>query len=47
MTYVKNLQPTQVLEESINPIEKQDNLLPSLQHLCILGTTVYIFLHEE
>lgn len=47
MTHVKNLQPTRVLEESISPIKKQNNIFPSFQHLRILGSTIYIFFHEE
>ncbi len=47
MTHVKNLRPTRALEEFISPIKKQDNLLPSLQHLRVLGSTVYVFLYKE
>lgn len=47
MTHVKNLQPTRALEHSISPIEKQDDILPSLQHLRVLSSTVYVFLYEE
>lgn len=47
ITHVKNLRPIQVLEDSISLIKKQDNILPSLQHLRVLGSTVYVFLHEE
>lgn len=47
MTHVKNLRPTRALEGKISPIEKQDDILPNLQHLRVLGSTVYVFLHEE
>ena len=47
MTRVKNLRPTRALEGTISPIKKQDDILPSLQHLRGLGSTVYVFLHEE
>lgn len=47
MTHVKNLRPTRALKDSISPIEMQDQALPDLQHLRILGSNVYVFLHEE
>lgn len=47
MTHVKNLRPTQALKNSISSIKKQNNILPSLQHLYVLGSTVYTFLHKE
>ena len=47
MTHVKNLRPTRALEGAISPIGKQENTQPSLQHLRVLGSTVYVFLHEE
>lgn len=47
ITYVKNPQPIRALEDSINPIEKQDDILSSLQHLRVLGSTVYVFFYEE
>lgn len=40
MTHVKNLQPTRALEGKISRTEKQDDILPSLQHLRVLGSTV-------
>ncbi len=52
MTDIKNLHPTQVLEGSISPtkIEGKDlsnKDLLNLHHLCVLGSTVYVFLHKE
>lgn len=47
MTHVKNLRPTRALKDSMSPIEMQDQALPTLQHLRILGSNVYVFLHEE
>lgn len=47
MTHIKNLRPTQALEGAISPIEKQADIPPSLQHLRVFGSTVYVFLHEE
>ena len=47
MTHIKNLRPTRALEGAISPIKKQADISPSLQHLLVLGSTVYEFLHEE
>lgn len=49
MTHIKNLRPTKALERSISPAEMQNNskVFPKLYHLCVLGSTVYVFLHEE
>ena len=47
MTHIKNLRPTRALENSISPIEMQNQALPNLHYLCILGSNVYVFLHEE
>lgn len=47
MTHLKNLWPTQALEGAISPFEKQENTQPSFQHLRVLGSTVYVFLHKE
>ncbi len=47
MTHVKNLRPIWALEKSISPIKKQDNSLPSLQHLRIIGSTIYVFFYKE
>lgn len=47
MTHVRNLRPTRALKDSMSPIKMQDQTLPNLQHLRILGSNVYVFLHEE
>ena len=47
MTYIKNLRPTRALKDSISPIEMQNQAFPDLQHLRILGSNVYVFLHKE
>lgn len=47
MTHVKNQRLTRAPEGSISPAEMQDQIVPSLQHLCVLGSTIYVFLHEE
>ncbi len=47
MTPVKNLHLTRALEGSISPAEMQDQIVASLQHLRVLGSTIYVFLHEE
>lgn len=47
ITHIKNLRPTRALEGSISPIEMQNQALPDLHHLRILGSNVYVFLHKE
>lgn len=47
MAYIKNLRPTRALEGYISPIEMQNQALPDLHHLRILGSNVYVFLHKE
>lgn len=47
MTHIKNLRPTRAFTDSMSPFEMQDQALPTLQHLRILGSNVYAFLHEE
>lgn len=47
MTYIKNLWPTWELKGNISPIEIQNKVLPDFQQLCILGSNIYVFLHEE
>lgn len=47
MIYIKNFQPTRVLEEFISPMKKQDDTLSSVQHLRILGSNIYIFFQEK
>lgn len=46
MTYVKNVRPTSSLEDK-NPHEVHFNKAPELSHLRVLGSTVYVFIHEE
>ncbi len=47
MTHIKNLRSTRALEGFISPIEMQNQAIPDLHHLRILGSNVYFFLHEE
>lgn len=47
MTHIKNIRPTRSLKGSISPYEMQNKKLPNLHHLRVLGSTVYVFLHEE
>lgn len=47
MTYVKNNRPTRALQNNLSPYEAYTHELPNLSHLRILGSTVYVFLHEE
>ncbi len=47
MTHIKNLQPTRALEGFISPIEMQNQAISDLHHLRILGSIVYVLLHEE
>lgn len=52
MTHINNLWPTWALKGSISPVKIQDKDhlnkdLSNLHYLRILGSTVYIFLHEE
>ena len=47
MTHVKNLRLTRALEGSISPAKMQDQIVHSLQHLRVLGSTIYVLLHEE
>lgn len=46
MTYVKNLRPTKALQ-SLNPYQELFKTLPNLAHLQVLGSTIYILIHEE
>ncbi len=46
MTYIKNSRPTRALE-NISPHEAHFHEQPNLAHLRILGSTVYVLLHEE
>ncbi len=47
MTHIKNLRPTRALEGFISPIKIQNQAILDLHHLHILGSNVYVFLHEE
>ena len=46
MTYVKNNRPTRAVQ-NLSPHEAYTHELPDLSHLRVLGSTVYVFLHEE
>lgn len=46
MTHVSNLLPTSPLNGQ-SSFEASTQTLPSLQHLRVLGSTVYVFIHEE
>lgn len=46
MTYVKNVRPTKALQES-NLYQAQHQKSPDISHLRVLGSTVYVFIHEE
>ncbi len=46
MTYLKNNRPTKALQD-LSPYESYTHKPPDLAHLRILGSTVYVFLHEE
>ena len=46
LPYISKLLPTSSLH-GVSPFEASVQSLPKLQHLCILESTVYIFIHEE
>lgn len=46
MTQVKNVRPTNALEGG-NPHQALYNSPPSVNHLQVLGSTVYVFIHKE
>lgn len=46
MTHVKNCRPTRALQ-NLSPHEAHFQERPNLSHLRILGSTVYVLLHEE
>ena len=46
MTYVKNSRPTKALQ-NLSPYEALTQDHPDISHLRVLGSTVYVFLHEE
>ncbi len=47
MIPIKNLLPTRAMKGFISPIEMQNQAIPDLHHLRILGSNVYVFLHEK
>ena len=47
MTHIKNLRPTRVMKSFISSIEMQNQAIPDLHNFRILGSNVYVFLHEE
>lgn len=47
MTYIKNSRPTRALANNLSPHEAHFHEKPDLSHLRILGSTVYVLLHEE
>lgn len=46
MTHVKNIRPTNALGGK-SPHELQFNEAPDVSHLRVLGSTVYVLIHEE
>ncbi len=46
MTYIKNIRLTSALN-GLNPHEKLHNTPPDPTHLRLLGSTIYILIHEE
>lgn len=46
MTYVKNIRPTGALSGKTS-YELQSHEPPNLSHLRVLGSTVYVLIHEE
>ena len=46
ITHVKNVWPTEALEGS-NPHEIHFKRPPDISHLRVLGSTVYVFIHQE
>lgn len=46
MIHVKNLRSTAVLDGK-SPYEVDNNEVPTLDHLRVLRSTVYVFIHEE
>lgn len=47
MTYIKNNRPTRALPSNTTPHEAQSQEAADIFHLRVLGSTVYVFLHEE
>lgn len=46
MTYIKNLRPTNALQ-GLSPHQELFKTPPNLAHLRVLGSTVYVLIHEE
>lgn len=46
MVHVKNIRPTRILEGK-TPYELFENKIPTLDHLRVLGSTVYVLIHEK
>ena len=46
MTYIKNIRLTKALQ-GLSPHQELFKTLPNLAHLQILGSTVYVLIHEE
>lgn len=46
ITYISNLLPT-FLWDRLNVYETSNGLFPQLNHLKVLGSIVYIFIHKE
>lgn len=47
MTYIKNNRPTRALQDNVSPYKTYSKEAPNLAHLRVLGSTVYVLLHEE
>lgn len=47
MTHIKNLRPIKVLKGFISLIEMQNQAIPDLYLLCIIGSNIYVFLYKE
>ena len=46
MVHVKNIRPTSSLTDGRTPHELMEKELPTIDHLRVLGSTVYVFIHE-
>lgn len=47
MTHIKNNRQTRALPSNTTPHEAQSQETANISHLRVLGSTVYVFLHEE
>lgn len=47
MNHIKNSRPTRALANNLSPHKAHFHEKPDLSHLQILGSTVYVLLHEE